>query len=148
VFNSGLTAQFAFSYTDNNREKLKDYDDYETLLKYICRQGLVEQFVRYADTKGVKRRNILIQKSYNLLERSLYGNIIYNMLGREEYIKYINGFDTTVKQAIDILKRGEAFPKAPDTTDETDVKGKKNGKQKRTAALDSREEKKMERCFA
>lgn len=148
VFNSGLTAQFAFSYTDNNREKLKDYDDYETLLKYICRQGLVEQFVRYADTKGVKRRNILIQKSYNLLERSLYGNIIYNMLGREEYIKYINGFDTTVKQAIDILKRGEAFPKAPDITDETDVKGKKNGKQKRTAALDSREEKKMERCFA
>ena len=87
VLSKGLTIQFPFHYTDNNRDKLKKYEDEESLLNYLRRQGLVEQFIRYADSKGVKRRNILIQKSYKLLEKSIYGNIIYNMLGKEAYIQ-------------------------------------------------------------
>lgn len=74
VLSKGLTIQFTFHYTDNNRDKLKKYEDEESLLNYLRRQGLVEQFIRYADSKGVKRRNILIQKSYKLLEKSIYGN--------------------------------------------------------------------------
>ena len=69
---------------------MSEYDNEEDLLKYLRHQGIVEQFVRFADSKGVKRRNLLIHKSYKLLERSLYGNIIYNILGREQYIRYIN----------------------------------------------------------
>jgi carboxyl-terminal processing protease len=132
IFNNGLSIQFAFQYTDANRDRLKKYDSYESLVKYLSQQGLVEQLVRFADGKGVKRRNILIQKSYKLLERSLYGNIIYNMLGREEYIKYLNEFDTTVLKAVDILKSGEAFPKAPEKP-VTPNKKSSDGKQKRTA---------------
>jgi carboxyl-terminal processing protease len=132
IFNNGLSIQFAFQYTDANRDRLKKYDSYESLVKYLSQQGLVEQLVRFADGKGVKRRNILIQKSYKLLERSLYGNIIYNMLGREEYIKYLNEFDTTVLKAVDILKCGEAFPKAPEKP-VTPNKKSSDGKQKRTA---------------
>jgi carboxyl-terminal processing protease len=132
IFNNGLSIQFAFQYTDANRDRLKKYDSYESLVKYLSQQGLVEQLVRFADGKGVKRRNILIQKSYKLLERSLYGNIIYNMLGREEYIKYLNEFDTTVLKAVDILKSGEAFPKAPEKP-VTPKQKSSDGKQKRTA---------------
>ncbi len=83
VSNKGLILQFSFQYTDRNRAKLSEYDNEEDLLKYLRHQSIVEQFVRFADSKGVKRRNLLIHKSYKLLERSLYGNIIYNMLGRE-----------------------------------------------------------------
>ena len=68
VINRGLTIQFTFQYTDNNRKKLSQYETEEELLNYLRHQGLVEQFVRFADSKGVKRRNILIQKSYKLLE--------------------------------------------------------------------------------
>ena len=113
VLSKGLTIQFTFHYTDNNRDKLKKYEDEESLLNYLRRQGLVEQFIRYADSKGVKRRNILIQKSYKLLEKSIYGNIIYNMLGKEAYIQYLNQSDQTVKKAVELLESGEAFPKAP-----------------------------------
>ena len=59
------------------------------LLKYLKEQGIIEQFVNFAESKGVKRRNIQIQKSHKLLEKILYGNIIYNMLGIEEYIKFL-----------------------------------------------------------
>ena len=136
VSNKGLILQFSFQYTDRNRAKLNEYKDEESLLEYLKKQGIMEQFIRYASSKGVKRRNLLISKSRQLLERNLYGNIIYNMLGQEEYIRYINQSDATVQKALDILEKGEAFPKAPDdelTTEETDG----NGKEKRIAQANS-----------
>lgn len=136
VSNKGLILQFSFQYTDRNRAKLSEYDNEEDLLKYLRHQSIVEQFVRFADSKGVKRRNLLIHKSYKLLERSLYSNIIYNILGREQYIRYINQSDATVKKALDILERGEAFPKAPEATPIIEDK-KDDGKEKRTAQAGS-----------
>lgn len=147
VLSKGLTIQFTFHYTDANRDKLKQFENEKSLLNYLRHQGLVEQFVRYADSKGVKRRNILIQKSYKLLEKNIYGNIIYNMLGKEAYIKYFNTDDQTVKKAIDLLEKGEAFPKAP--SDKDSQKGSKNeGKKKRTAQVDSIGENETLRLFA
>lgn len=132
VGNKGIVLQFSFQYSDRNRTKLSEQKDEEQMLKYLRRQGIVEQFVRFAETKGVKRRNLLINKSYKLLEKSLYGNIIYNILGREPYIRYINQSDATVQKALDILQRGEAFPKAPE--EETTLSNKEeDGKEKRTA---------------
>lgn len=132
VSNRGLLIQFSFRYTDQNRQKMLKYEDEESLNKYLLRQGIVDQFIRFADSKGIKRRNLLIQKSHKLLEKYLCGNIIYNMLGREQYIRYLNHDDEAVKKALDILERGEAFPKAPEATAPTE-KRKNNGKEKRTA---------------
>ena len=118
VNNKGIILQYSFDYTDKNRAKMAEYTRQEDLLKYLQSQNLIQQFVRYADQKGVKRRNLLIQKSRKLLERNLYASIIYNMLGRQEYIRYINESDATVKKAVEILEKGEAFPQAPDSPTE------------------------------
>lgn len=114
VISKGLIYPFCFQYTDQNRAALSKFDNSEDMIKYLRRQGLANQFIRYADEKGVKRRNLLIQKSYKLLERNLYANVIYNILGKESYIQYLNKDDETVKTALDLLKKGEAFPKAPE----------------------------------
>ncbi len=111
VSNKGLILQFSFRYTDNNRSKLNAFEDETALLNYLKKQQVLEQFIRFADSKGVKRRNLLINKSRKLLERNIYGNIIYNMLGREPYIRFLNETDQTVKKALEILQKGEAFPK-------------------------------------
>lgn len=147
VLSKGLTIQFTFHYTDSNRDKLKQYDTEESLLNYLSKQGIVEQFIRYADSKGIKRRNILIQKSYKLLEKNLYGNIIYNMLGKEAYIKYFNTTDPTVKKAVEILEKGEAFPKAP-LTQEPQDEPKNERKKKTTAQADSTRENPVRRLYA
>lgn len=146
VLNKGLTIQFTFQYTDRNRDQMSQYEDEGTLLDYLRRQSLVEQFVRYADSKGIKRRNILIQKSHKLLERNIYGNIIYNMLGKEAYIKYFNNSDTTVKKALEILEKGEAFPKAPAVVKQPTKKNE--GKKKRTAQANSVKENPVLRLYA
>lgn len=133
VINRGLTLQFAFQYTDNNRQKLSQFETEESLVNYLRSQGVVEQFIRFADSKDVKRRNILIQKSHKLLERTIYGNIINSILGWEAYIKYFNKIDPTVNKGIEIIQKSEAFPKA---INEDTNKGKKDGKKKRTAQMD------------
>ena len=120
--NRGLTIQFSFQYTDKNRQKLQKYDNADDLLKYLKTQNILEKFARFAESKGLKRReskglkrrNILMNKSKALFERNLYGNIIYNMLNMEEYMKFLNQSDKTVLKAVEVLEKGESFPQAPE----------------------------------
>ena len=112
--NRGLTIQFSFQYTDKNRQKLQKYDNADDLLKYLKTQNILEKFAQFAESKGLKRRNILMNKSKALFERNLYGNIIYNMLNMEEYMKFLNQSDKTVLKALEVLEKGESFPQAPE----------------------------------
>ncbi len=118
----GLISKFSFDYTDRNRSKLILFETDTELEKYIKRQNLLEQFAQYAEKRGLKRRNNMMQKSHKLFEEALYGNIIYNMLGIQEYIKYLNKDDDTVKKAIEVLEKGESYPQEPATPKETGLK--------------------------
>ena len=121
--NRGLTIQFAFQYTDQNRQKLNKYETADELLKYLKTQNILEKFARFAESKGLKRRNILMYKSKDLFDRNLYGNIIYNMLNMEEYVKFLNQTDKTVLKAIEVLEKGESFPKGPEQKVENEHEG-------------------------
>ncbi|MBQ8442172.1 MAG: S41 family peptidase [Bacteroides sp.] len=117
--NRGLTIQFAFQYTDQNRQKLQKYDNADDLLKYLKKQNILEKFASFAEKKGLKRRNLLMYKSKALFDRNLYGNIIYNMLNMEEYLKFLNQSDKTVLKALEVLEAEESFPSAPEQKVET-----------------------------
>ena len=112
--NRGLTIQFSFQYTDKNRQILAKYQTGEELLKYLKTQNILEKFAQFAEKKGLKRRNLLMYKSKDLFNRNLYGNIIYNMLNMEEYVKFLNQSDPTVQKALEVLEAGQSFPQAPE----------------------------------
>lgn len=112
VAKMGLFTRFPFEYTDKNRHHLAQYTTMEGLLSYLKQQNLLEEFVQHASNKGIKRRNDLIDQSRSLMEEILYGNIIYNMLGMEEYVKYLNLTDPVVLKAVEILDKGESQPSA------------------------------------
>ncbi len=114
AINRGLTIQFAFQYTDKNRQVLQKYETADEMLKYLKKQNILEKFATFAESKGLKRRNILMYKSKNLFERNLYGNIIYNMLDMEDYLKFLNQTDPTVLKAVEVLEDGKSFPTAPE----------------------------------
>ncbi len=109
---TGLIRQFAFTYTDTNREKLAAYPTAAQMEKYLRGQGLLEQFARFAEQHSLRRRNLMLYKSRPLFERAIYGNIIYNALDMSEYIQFLNENDPTVLKAVDILEQGESIPKA------------------------------------
>ena len=123
--NQGLIIQYAYEYTDDNRQELNKYQTYEELQKFLTKKNIVDKFANYAETKGLKRRNLMLQKSIKLFERALYGNIIYIMLDDEEYAKYINESDPTVLKALDLFKTNHIWPQAP-TPEEKKTTGKQS----------------------
>ncbi len=110
---SGLIIQFAFEYTDNNRTKLKEQDSVEELSRYLTSQNIVDKFATYADKLGLKRRNLMIQKSHKMLERFIVSRIIYNMMSEEAWLEYLNDDDPAIKETQRVFRQNEAFPAPP-----------------------------------
>ena len=108
---SGLILQFAYNYTDEHRSKLSTFDDVKELELYLKKQNILEEFVSFADRNGLKRRNLMIQKSRKLLERFVYSRIIYNILNDQAWTEYLNQDDPAVMEALRLFRSGTAFPK-------------------------------------
>ena len=108
---SGLILQYAFDYTDNHRNEMKPYGDMKSLLSYLKKKNLVEDFATYADRNGLQRRNLLIQKSHKLLENYIFSRIIYNMLDEEAWVEYLNMDNPSIIKAKEVFKNDTAFPK-------------------------------------
>lgn len=123
---SGLLLQFAFTYTDNNREKMKAFKEMLQLANYLKKQDLVEQFATFADKQGLQRRNLLIKKSHTLLERFINARIIYNVLDEQALNQYLNQDDPDISTALKVFKNRAAFPKPAVGKDKSH--SKKNGK--------------------
>ena len=114
---NGLILQFAYTYTDNNRPKLNGFSELRELDKYLLKQGLIEQFANYADSRGLKRRNLMIQKSHRLLERYINSRIIYNIMDEDAWTEYLNRDDNVIKNALEVFRKNEAFPKNNEKSD-------------------------------
>ena len=114
---NGLILQFAYTYTDNNRPKLNGFSEMRELDKYLLKQGLIEQFANYADSRGLKRRNLMIQKSHRLLERYINSRIIYNIMDEDAWTEYLNRDDNVIKNALEVFRKNEAFPKNNEKSD-------------------------------
>ena len=108
---SGLILQFAYNYTDNNRQKLAKYKTLKELTDYLGKQNVVEQFATYADKHGLQRRNLMIRKSYKMLSRFIISRIVYNMLDDEVWTQYLNEDDPVITAALKVFKNNAAFPK-------------------------------------
>ena len=110
VFNKGLIQQFCFEYTDKNRPELEKYETASKIEKTLRTNNVLEQFIKYADKNGVKRRNLMIKKSQKLFEQVIYGTIIYNILEMEDYVEYINKNDQTILKAIELFNQKKTTP--------------------------------------
>ena len=111
---SGLIIQYAFEYTDENRGRLKEYKGMQELAEHLKKQNLVDKFASYAENKGLKRRNLMIQRSHKLLERFIYSRIIYNMQNEQSWMEYLNSDDPAIMETLKVFREGRAFPQAPE----------------------------------
>ena len=75
---------------------------------------MVDKFATYADKNGLKRRNLMIQKSHKLLERFINSRIVYNMMSEEAWLKYLNSDDPAITETLKVFRESAAFPKAPE----------------------------------
>lgn len=110
---TGLMFTFAYDFVDRHRSHIGTETDLDKISAYLDRQGVVEQFARFAEKNGLKRRNLMLRTSEKLFKEYLYGYIVSDLLETEGAVRYANLTDPAVLKAISLMQRGETFPVLP-----------------------------------
>lgn len=105
VINYNHLYQFAFNYTDKNRQALISHKDWRSMEKYLSSQNLLQDFVVYAEKKEVKPKPSEIKKSENFITRYLTAYIARNMLSDAGFYPILFQNDPAVKRAIVELEK-------------------------------------------
>jgi len=100
VVNYAHIYQFAFAYTDQHRATLAKLKDWKAMEKHLDAQNLLNQFVAFAEKRGVKPHPAQIQQSRNIMLVRLKAYISRNVLGDEGFYPILFKDDPAVKRAI------------------------------------------------
>jgi carboxyl-terminal processing protease len=105
VINYGYLYQYAFQYTDKNREQLKSINSWREMERYLDGQNLIADFVRFASAKGVVPNQNQINISKRFLLSQLKAYISRNSLGDSGFYPLLYKDDKTVRKALEQLKK-------------------------------------------
>lgn len=125
----GMLFQFAYDFVDHNRAELEKCADYKELTQYLKRKNIVERFVNFASKAGLKRRNLMISRSYKLIYSYVTTAIISDILDDSSSAQFVNSDEPMTLKAVQLLEAGKGFPKP-------DVKKGKGRKQAFNNKLD------------
>ena len=105
VINHGYLSQFAFQYTDRNREKLNKFKSWQELERYLNNQPLLTDFIAFASAKGVSPNLKEINISKDFLLNGITAYIIRNTSGDEGFYPVFHKNDNVVQRAVDEIKK-------------------------------------------
>jgi len=109
--NSGILYSFAFKYSDSHRTQLAEFKDYDQMVSFLRGQNLLPDFVQFAESK-VKSDSKSLARSGKELECLIMAYIM-RQAGYDNYFyRMFNSNDKTYLKALEVLEKGEAFPKA------------------------------------
>ena len=107
--NKGLVYQFAFDYTDRNRKALNRFKNADLFGKgFAITDEIYNEFVKYADKKGVIHTGKDLTKSDRYVKTMLKAYIGRNLLDNEGFFPILNTIDPGFIKATEILRKGDA----------------------------------------
>lgn len=104
--NKAYTYQFAYQYTNNNRNKMKQYKDWQSLEAYLLRSNWLPEFIAFCKSKGLEEDAAQIEKSKPLIIRLINAYIVRDMLGDEGFFPLYERDDEITKRALEFLQTG------------------------------------------
>jgi carboxyl-terminal processing protease len=105
VVNAAYLYQFAFAYSDKNRQQLSQQKDWQAMERYLDSRNLIEEFTAYAEEKGIKRVPKEIKQSENFILTRLKAYITRNILGDEGFFPILFKDDPAIKKAVEVLSK-------------------------------------------
>lgn len=108
VVNYGYLYQFAFQYSDQHRNTLKAFRDWQKMEAHLNTQNLLAEFVKFAGTKGVKPTGRDLAISGKFIQRQLNAYITRNIIGENGFYPLFYKDDKTILKAIDVLANKKA----------------------------------------
>jgi carboxyl-terminal processing protease len=108
LINKGTIYQYAFEYTDRNRKELNQNKTYEQFDRnFRISDGLYQDFVTFADKKGIKREGKDLAASDERIKVMLKAYIGRNVLDNPAFYPYLNSIDLTFHRAVNYLETGK-----------------------------------------
>jgi carboxyl-terminal processing protease len=104
IYRKGLIYTFAYTYADNNRETLSQFQTAEAFDAHLSKQNVLNEFVEYAREKGVQRDAKGLKQSGEIIHTQLKAYIARNIIGEEGFYPIIRKIDNTLQKAIEISK--------------------------------------------
>lgn len=112
LINKNVILDYAMTYSDANRNKLKAFKSWKALYSYLKEQPLLENIIRYANEKGVQPRPYYIRESAGLIESQLMSFVVRNFFGEEAFFSVLQENDILIRKAVSLINSGKASPKA------------------------------------
>lgn len=105
VFFTGTINDFAFEYSDRERNKLNAYKTVENFNKsFSITPAILNELIVYAEKNKIKRNNKEIAQSEKILKNQLKALIARNIFNGEGYYQVIQNQDNVLKKAIELMK--------------------------------------------
>ena len=105
IYRKGLVYTYAYSYADEHRKDLAGFTKGEEFDKYLDKENVLEDFIKYAAEKGIPRDKTGLKASSLLINTQLKAYIARNIIGEEGFYPIIKKIDTTLLRAIEISKQ-------------------------------------------
>ncbi len=102
---SGVLNDFAFEYSDKERNKLKAFKSVDNFNKsFSISPTLFNELVVYADKNKIKRNQTEIKMSESIIKNQLKALIARNIFNGEGYYQVIQSQDNVLKKAVELMK--------------------------------------------
>ena len=102
---NNLIYRFALKYTESNRDVLKKFTEAGEMESYLNKQALLDQFVQFAANNRIKPDPAGLKTSGKIIHTQLKAYIARNILDNKGFYPIWDEIDSTLKYAIDFLKR-------------------------------------------
>lgn len=106
LVNRGIIYQYAFDYTDRNRASLNRFASVEEFENgFQITPAIYEDFIAFADKKGVKRQGAGLQEADRRAKILMKAYIGRNILDNEGFYPILNTMDQTIKKALGLVNK-------------------------------------------
>jgi len=105
IYRKGLIYTFAYAYADEHRKELTALTKADEFDNYLDRKKVLEEFIKYAEGKGIQRDNAGLKTSSLIIQTQLKAYIARNIIGEEGFYPIIKKIDNMLLRAIEISKQ-------------------------------------------
>ncbi|MCE4566786.1 S41 family peptidase [Maribellus sp. CM-23] len=105
LFRRGLIYSYAYAYADQHRSELAELTAADEFDAYLEKHHVIDDFVKYAAEKGVKKDADGLKESGKIINTQLKAYIARNIIGETGFYPIIQKIDKTLLQAIEISRQ-------------------------------------------
>jgi carboxyl-terminal processing protease len=104
ITQKGLVYQYAFDYSDKNREELGKLKTAKEFEDYLQKRNILSSFTEYAAKKGIPNDPKGLATSGKIIETQLMAYIARNIIGEVGFYTVISKIDPTIIEAVKALE--------------------------------------------